>query len=359
MLEGLQNPSYLQLDIVTAWAKRSGLRLLEDSLNDFRNRGGHIRSIVGISSGGATRQGLEMIMQTSSESYVFHDPSGRTFHPKYYLFVGEEEAFAIIGSNNLTSGGLVENYETALRVELDLSDTADVEFLNSLRSSTDRFLSSKENCIELTETTLYELSSKPIYQIADENTISGSRKSNSDSVARRSSRDSIFSSPSGLRRARKQSSRTQNKDTVAMRWHKKLSSADAQQPQRPGTNPTGHLTLVKARHPINHRIWFRTSLFVDEKWDTLGGDNERTSVSFDVRIMGARHGRMNLDVTYAPRFESGQGNRTTVIHWGQLLAHLQQNDYSGKFVSIERTHSEKFNLVIDDAPTGPFLASHP
>jgi hypothetical protein len=54
------DPAMSQLDIVVAWAKRSGLRLVEPSLAAFKARGGTIRMIVGVSEGGATRQGLKV-----------------------------------------------------------------------------------------------------------------------------------------------------------------------------------------------------------------------------------------------------------------------------------------------------------
>lgn len=40
-----------------------------------------------------------------------------TFHPKVYLFEGKEEASAIVGSSNLTAGGLYTNLEAAIWLE--------------------------------------------------------------------------------------------------------------------------------------------------------------------------------------------------------------------------------------------------
>jgi len=48
-----------------------------------------------------------------------------TFHPKLYLFEWEDHAEIIIGSNNITQGGLFSNYEGSARVRYDLpTDTA-------------------------------------------------------------------------------------------------------------------------------------------------------------------------------------------------------------------------------------------
>jgi hypothetical protein len=93
----LRDPSITHLDVVVAWAKRSGLRIVEEDIQAFRARGGHLRMIVGISAGGATRQGLEMALSLATEAYVFNDTSGRTFHPKIYAAYGSDAASVLVG----------------------------------------------------------------------------------------------------------------------------------------------------------------------------------------------------------------------------------------------------------------------
>lgn len=45
-----------------------------------------------------------------------------TFHPKIFSFASPERAELVVGSGNLTQGGLYTNYEAGVRVSLDLSD---------------------------------------------------------------------------------------------------------------------------------------------------------------------------------------------------------------------------------------------
>ena len=42
---------------------------------------------------------------------VFHNPLPHTFHPKLYLFKSDDHAEMVMGSGNLTEGGLYTNYE--------------------------------------------------------------------------------------------------------------------------------------------------------------------------------------------------------------------------------------------------------
>ena len=142
------------------------------------------------------------------------------------------------------------------------------------------------------------------------------------------------------------------------RWFKQMSAADAQRPLGQKTNPTGHLTLVRSGHPIQQAIWFRHDLFAGEDWTPFtspSGQRERAKITFHMRISGADLGEIALDVTYTPSFEASQGNRTTVVHWGTTMGNrFRQHDYTNYYVTIERTTSATFLMVIDNSPTGPF-----
>jgi hypothetical protein len=52
--EALTHESAGMLQIAVAWAKRSGLLRLQDSLRTFRDHGGTVSAIIGIDEGGAT-----------------------------------------------------------------------------------------------------------------------------------------------------------------------------------------------------------------------------------------------------------------------------------------------------------------
>ena len=98
-MDGLSSPSLDRITIVSAWAKRSGLARIADRLAAFRARGGNVELIVGVSEGGATKEGLELAMDLADEAFVFHHP-GRTFHPKVYLATGVSQRELLVGSSN-------------------------------------------------------------------------------------------------------------------------------------------------------------------------------------------------------------------------------------------------------------------
>src|SRR4051794_33814876 len=86
----LGDPDVESLTIVAAWMRFGGLRRLKPDIESFRERGGTLRLILGIDEGVATRPGLLLALRVADEAFVFHDRSGRTFHPKVYLGEGEK-----------------------------------------------------------------------------------------------------------------------------------------------------------------------------------------------------------------------------------------------------------------------------
>lgn len=147
------------LDVVVAWVKRTGLHEVQGPMGDFRARGGTIRVIAGISQGGTSRQGLELLRDRTDEPYVFHHP-GRTFHPKVFLGKGAH-GIVMVGSHNFTLGGVTRNYEAGILGELVLTDEDDARFLGEVEGYIARLLGEAELCRPLTAQLLDKLISNP------------------------------------------------------------------------------------------------------------------------------------------------------------------------------------------------------
>ena len=124
-IEHARDEGFAELKIAVAWAKRSGLGRVWDALGEFRDQGGRITLIVGVSEGGATKEGLELALEAADQGYVFHDPR-RTFHPKVYFASSLGQRSLMVGSSNLTAGGLSWNYEASIWVDWDAGEGKDV-----------------------------------------------------------------------------------------------------------------------------------------------------------------------------------------------------------------------------------------
>ena len=154
-----------------AWAKRSGIRLIENDLRAFRGGTRSLRLLVGVDQHGGTIEGLDLARVLFTEARVYHDANSRpprTFHPKLYVVEAPQRARAIIGSGNLTAGGLRTNYELAFRLDLDLSDPAESTVLEDLRAWFNARWLQPEATVRLTTTSIQALISDPDVAVVPE-----------------------------------------------------------------------------------------------------------------------------------------------------------------------------------------------
>ncbi|TFB59646.1 phospholipase D family protein [Cryobacterium sp. Sr3] len=382
------------LVVVVAWAKRSGLGRVADQLATFRAGGGHVEMIVGVSEGGATKEGLTLARELSDKAFVFHDPR-RTFHPKVYLATGGLQHSLFVGSSNLTAGGLGWNYESSLW--LDSSGAVEgpfaeaIDWIATLRSE-------PTVCRPLTEQLVDEMMSSRDIFIASED--AGRRVSrpkdpvpeDSDSVVSGSARG-LFGNPVALMRTlpalaaafKKATSPGQSKGTaqaaaapatpqtpptaasaaapkipqaqVVRRWFKDMDSTAAQKPKTANSNPTGNLRLSKEGFPFDHQTYFISDFFAGLPWSPRSGNANESEVivAFDTYVDGISYGELDIRISHDPHRAAGQGNVPTVLHWGPVMSKvLRAGNFVGSYVSLEKVHPEGFRLVIAAQPAGDF-----
>ena len=125
--ESLSSADWGTFRAAIAFVKYSGVKHIYDELKQFvQNKS--VKISVGVDTGGTSYDGLSGLfsaLDNKGEVWVFHNQAPSTFHPKIYLFFNNEKASLIIGSGNLTEGGLFSNYEINLQVELDLNNEED------------------------------------------------------------------------------------------------------------------------------------------------------------------------------------------------------------------------------------------
>jgi HKD family nuclease len=124
-----------RLRVAVAWTKSGGIRPIFEAMQQFRAKGGRIEAVVGIDLNGTSIQALKMLLQVAHKVMLFQNANRYlrpTYHPKLYVFSGSKLATAILGSSNLTMGGLYVNYEQNLRLDLDLTNAADKAVLGDI-----------------------------------------------------------------------------------------------------------------------------------------------------------------------------------------------------------------------------------
>lgn len=148
LIDLLDSPNYHTLNIVVAFAKNSGVLRIKDSLQRFRERGGKVNVYVGVDLGGTSYEALTVLLSHTDSLSIVHSEKGQTFHTKIYQFSGEEKGLVIVGSHNLTGGGLWTNFESSVLISVSKSSIEEVnlqrgldDYIRKLTSIKDSFMS--------------------------------------------------------------------------------------------------------------------------------------------------------------------------------------------------------------------------
>ena len=391
--EVAEEKGFTRLRVAVAWAKRSGLLRAGPHLETIGARGGNLELFVGISEGGATWQGLELASQLFDSVHVVHDQSGRTFHPKIYLANGPDRAFVLIGSNNLTAGGIYYNYEAGAIIELDLNDDDDRIFFETVEKLIADLAVDTSVCVELTNDVFDELLADGRYRIQDEDSNRQSSLPDApedldaalDNETAESTNQAVpllfgksqsakkpavplpgpqpsrpaTSSPSTSTTQRTGSPHPVASSPVVRRWFKKMSNSDAQQTSNTNTAVTGNLKLTKARLPIDHKTFFRSDFFGSCNWagkQSARGVKEEAVVPFDFVVNNRSIGTYPLKVDHATFRVASQGNVATWLHWGNTLGeYLKKNSHVNDHVTLERKANGQYVITISKKPVGPYI----
>jgi len=99
-----------------------------------------VKIIVGVDLRGTSQEGLEDLLAcvpAPNQVWVCRNEDKSTFHPKVYLFRSQDSADIVIGSGNLTEGGLFTNYEASLALTLDLREVAERDLVRDIDRALD------------------------------------------------------------------------------------------------------------------------------------------------------------------------------------------------------------------------------
>lgn len=109
-----------QARIAVAFMKYSGLRVIENSLQKCLDKNGNVEIIAGLDFKTTDPNAIKFLLTLKKSNpnlsfFCFGDKEENktdiVFHPKIYLFNKKKETTSIIGSTNLTGGGLLSNFE--------------------------------------------------------------------------------------------------------------------------------------------------------------------------------------------------------------------------------------------------------
>lgn len=173
LLESSRENGFVVFRLMVAFVKTSGLIRIASAMDSFKENGGHIEAVVGVDNRGTSKQALRMLYRLADEVYVYHDTSlNRTFHTKLYLLTNPgNNAIVLIGSSNLTAGGLFTNYEIMTQMDLDLANPGDCDLYKKINDIFTFYEDVSTGCsVRLSEEFMNLLESEEPSLLSDEET---------------------------------------------------------------------------------------------------------------------------------------------------------------------------------------------
>ena len=104
------------VDLLSAFIKWQGLRLVEGPLRSLRERGGRIRVITTTYLGATDRRALDALLDLGAEISVSYDLRTTRLHAKAWLFHRGHLTTAYVGSSNLSRTALTDGLEWNVRL---------------------------------------------------------------------------------------------------------------------------------------------------------------------------------------------------------------------------------------------------
>lgn len=120
----LNKPDLQRVRIATAYARWDGIGLISNQLEQMVAQGGKFEAIYGAGNGVTTPDSLlyglylKELYPASVLALLVEDRFANSiFHPKLFAFKFPAFSIAVVGSANLTGGGLVRNSEVAVQIQ--------------------------------------------------------------------------------------------------------------------------------------------------------------------------------------------------------------------------------------------------
>ena len=73
---------------------------------------------------------------------------------------------------------------------------------------------------------------------------------------------------------------------------------------------------------------------------------KKTYIPAELEINGRSYGKHKLKVTHELHRESNQDNVTTILHWGDAIWALTENDVTGEDLTFEKSDDGSYKISI-------------
>lgn len=363
--------------VSVAFANLGGIELLEESLRRHCDKS---TFFIGIRNDITTIQGARRLLDLGVTLYTVDTGTRRViYHPKVYLVRGSQMARLIIGSANLTPGGLNNNIEAGVFVECNMNNDADRDLVEAIEAGFDNAQNDySKNIIRITTPEQLDAQHE-IGLLLDEMAAapprpasSGTSTSNDTTPRIKLRVVPVFSSISASKRTanRASSEPTNQAHHVADRpeeeqnpiqdvelelvWQsKELTRRDLDVPiEGRNTNRTGSINLDKGllSEDTDHRHYFRDEVFDALDWVPSTPTVDEAYARFQLVVRGVDYGAFDLRIAHTTSTNTvsyRQRNAMTRLSWGVARDYVANPTLIGGRLSLYRSKSNPKLFVLE------------
>ncbi|MBZ0262119.1 MAG: hypothetical protein K8F90_16150 [Hyphomicrobiales bacterium] len=355
-----------------AFITESGVNHIESKLKPYAKE---LTVFAGIRNDISTHQALKLLHSYGGTLYAV-DTGARNivFHPKLYLVRGEKIARMIVGSANLTLGGLNNNIEAGMVFEFDLSNVDDDKIVKKIEAELDTLpISYPKNVIEVTGLKQLDgwlasgrLSDEVVVPPPHPSSSTTGGAGASDAVPR------IKLKVDPLRRAIKKAKKAVKKvvtagktavplpppvpATIGVRlelvWESKaLTKRDLQIPDGGNTHRTGSINLDQGLLPkeIDFQTYFRDEVFSELKWGARSATVEEAYICCHLILKGVSYGDFDIAIRHTTSKLKTQKQRNALsrLSWGPMRPYIARADLIKRNLVLYRDEADPTQFVLE------------
>lgn len=341
-----------------AFVRKAGV---ERIINNLQNVSDKIDIFIGIRNGITSIQSIFALQKVGIHPYVVDTATNnKIFHPKIYAAYNAEKAHVILGSANLTFGGLNQNIEASSYLVLDLKNEKDDFFIKNLIKTicgmpekypdhVFQLTSPKQAVLLLQEGRLED---ERITRLP----IASSNPSDKERDKLKPIPTFTRHKPSPHKKAKISKSNLVNNNYGILVWESKpLTERSLNIPRGSNTNITGDTNLGKGlMEDIDFQHYFREIVFKELDWNRdLSSRSpylERAYIDAELIIKNTAYGIFNLEVTHDPRTNTRsyeQNNVMTKIKWGEARHLVAKPDLLERTLQLYKSGHNRFTIVIN------------
>lgn len=370
--------------ISVAFVSESGVEHIEDKLKPVAKV---LTVFAGIRNDITSHQAMLRLLGLKATLYAVDTGArGVLFHPKLFMVRGDTHARMMIGSANLTLGGLNNNIEAGLVLHFDLANAADKKVIDTVEAELLALPKAyPENILHITDKAALEqmliegrLTDEAVARTPKPSTSAGAGASTKDLVPRiklmvkqirralNKAKAAAKPAPAAAAPAPAAAAPAAPAAAVAalppastgvsyeLVWESKaLTRRDLTIPiAGKNTNPSGSINLDRGLLPdtVDHRSYFRANVFPALAWTAASATVDETYAKFRLVIKGVFCGEYDLRIGHTTSTTSAsylQNNAMTRLSWGPMRPYIANTSLIGRNLALFRDLADPTRFMVE------------